>query len=210
MKDRINSARSSPLPKMLNWKGILNFVCLLVVMLSVQCCGGGGSGQTSPPDFNLGLSSGSISVTPGSTSQPVTLTVAGVNGFQGSVVVTVSGLPSGVTSSPASPFNISAGGNQAITFMASSSAAAGSATITFQGTSGPLNHSTSLTLQIVTSANFNLTISPSSISVLPGASSSPMTVSVSPLNGFSGTVSVTIQGLPTGVSTSPAAPFSVN
>jgi phospholipase C len=210
MRDRINSAQSPPLAKRLNWKQILNCVSLLAVMLSVQGCGGGGSGQTSSPDFKLGLSSGSVSVTPGSTSHPVTLSATGLNGFQDSVSVAVSGLPNGVTVSPVSPFNISAGGNQAITFTVSSSAAPGSATITFQGTSGSLAHSASLTLQIVTSANFNLTISPSSILVSPGTSSSPLTVSVSPLNGFSGTVSVTIQGLPTGVSTSPPTPFSVN
>ena len=165
---------------------------------------------TISPNFNLTISPSSISVSPGSTSQAVTLSATGLNGFQGSVTVAVSGLPNGVTTSPASPFNISAGGNQAISFMASSSAAPGNATITFQGTSGSLAHSTSLTLQITASPNFNLTISPSSISVSPGASSSPLTVSVSPVNGFSGTVSVTIQGLPTGVSTSPPTPFSVN
>src|SRR6202162_2235035 len=210
MRNRTTSVRWFSLPKRIDSKRIFSCISLLTLTLSVVNCNSGGAGQTSSPDFNLGMSSNSVSVAPGGASQPVTLSATGLNGFHGSVTVAVSGLPSGVTVSPASPFNISAGGNQAISFMASSSAAPGNATITFQGTSGSLAHSTSLTLQITASPNFNLTISPSSISVSPGASSSPLTVSVSPVNGFSGTVSVTIQGLPTGVSTSPPTPFSVN
>src|ERR1700693_2051099 len=188
MRNRTTSVRWFSLPKRIDSKRIFSCISLLTLTLSVVNCNSGGAGQTSSPDFNLGMSSNSVSVAPGGASQPVTLSATGLNGFHGSVTVAVSGLPSGVTVSPASPFNISALGNQAITFMASSSAATGSATITFQGSSGSLNHSTSLTLQITISPNFNLTISPSSISVSPGSTSQAVTLSATGLNGFQGSV----------------------
>jgi len=39
--------------------------------------------------------------------------------------------------------------------------------------------------------------------------SSPITVSVTPENGFSGTVQVTLAGMPSGIISNPASPFSV-
>ena len=59
-------------------------------------------------------------------------------------------------------------------------------------------------------ADFRLSVSPTSLSVVQGATSSPITVSVVAANGFTGTVSVTISGLPAGATTSSAFPLSVS
>ncbi|MBZ5613433.1 MAG: matrixin family metalloprotease [Acidobacteriia bacterium] len=59
------------------------------------------------------------------------------------------------------------------------------------------------------SLDFSISVSPSSTSVQQGATTGPITVSVSGLNGFAGSVSVAIVGLPQGVTSNPASPFSV-
>jgi phospholipase C len=191
-------------------KPVAAWAFLLAITLAIACCNGGG-GHTQPPsDFSLTLSSGSVSVVPGSASSPVTLTVNPLNGFQANVSFMVTGLPAGVTSAPASPFSVAAGGNQPITFSASAGAATGTFSLTLQGTSGSLAHSIPLTLNVVNSADFNLAIVPSGISVSPGSSSAPLMVSITAVGGFSGTVNVSVGGLPSGITTSPASPFPVN
>ena len=58
-------------------------------------------------------------------------------------------------------------------------------------------------------ADFSLTLSSNSISVVQGATSSAVNVSVNPLNGFSSAVQVSFNSLPAGVTSNPASPFSV-
>jgi phospholipase C len=165
-------------------------------------------------DFSLSMSPSSISVSPGGTSASAILTANSLSGFLGTVSLTISGLPPGVTSSPSSPFNVIARGGYPfltfVTFTASTAVAPGSYSITIQGVSGSIAHSTNLTLNVVNPSDFNLLISPSGISVSPGATSSPLIASVVAIGGFSGAVSVSIGGLPNGVTASPSSPFSVN
>lgn len=58
-------------------------------------------------------------------------------------------------------------------------------------------------------ADFTLNISPSSVTINQGATSSAIQVSVQPTNGFSGAVEVSLSGLPAGVVANPASPFTV-
>lgn len=57
--------------------------------------------------------------------------------------------------------------------------------------------------------DFSLSVSPGSISVEQGATSGAATVAVNPINDFTGSVSIAVEGLPAGVTSSPASPFSV-
>jgi phospholipase C len=197
-------------PNNLSLKQVFGWIFALALgMRLAGCSGGGGSGTPPAPDFSMALQPTSISVLPGNTSAPVTLSVGSLGGFQGSVSVTLSGLPSGVTSSPPSPFTVAAGGNQQVTFTASPLASTGDANITFQGMSGSLGHMAGMILQVLAGPDFSLTEAPSSVSVMPGMTSSPVTVSVGAVNGFQGNVNVAVTGLPAGVTTSPAAPFPV-
>ena len=59
-------------------------------------------------------------------------------------------------------------------------------------------------------ADFSISISPPAISVSQGATSGAVTVSITPQNGFSGTVQVSLAGLPAGVTVNPSSPFLVN
>lgn len=66
--------------------------------------------------------------------------------------VTLSALPSGITSNPASPFSVAAGMSASVVFGAASNAATGNFTISAQGTSGALSHSANLALTVQSGA----------------------------------------------------------
>jgi hypothetical protein len=62
----------------------------------------------------------------------------------------------------------------------------GSYTLTATGTSGSLTHSTALALRISPAQNFNIALSPDSITTNAGMSNSTFTASITGQNGFMG------------------------
>ena len=167
--------------------------------------GGGGDGN-----FNLTVSPITVTATAGSSSAAFTVAATGQNGFSGSARVTLSGLPAGTTTSPASPFSLTAGSSQKVTLSLPASASNGNYTVTATGSSGSLSHSTALTLTINAAPDFSMALSPNAITAAAGTSNSTFTVSITGQNGFNGSALVTLTGLPTGATTSPASPFSVS
>jgi hypothetical protein len=84
-------------------------VITVVTSAAVWGCGGGGAGgagsqpPTPPsPDFSLSISSTNLNVTAGA-SATTSVMVTATNGFTSSVEIGLTGVPSGVTVSPASP-----------------------------------------------------------------------------------------------------------
>jgi glycoprotein endo-alpha-1,2-mannosidase len=57
--------------------------------------------------------------------------------------------------------------------------------------------------------DFTLSVTPGSVSTTVGSTSAPLTLTVNPLNGYTGSVTVAISGAPNGITSSPASPFSV-
>jgi subtilase family serine protease len=165
------------------------------------------TGVSSGPAFGLSPSTLSLSIAPGTTGT-ATITVSPQNGFSGTVNLTASGLPTGVTASfsPAAATTSSA-----LTLTVASSAASGPTTITITGTSGSLTSAVRLTLTVTGPPTFTLTASPASVSVAPGATSTS-SIAVNPLYGFNGTVALKVSGLPTGVTAafSPASTASAS
>jgi len=157
-------------------------------------------------DFAIAIQPGSVGLTQGGVSQPVSVVVTPLNAFSGNVSVSLAGLPSGIAASSGSRFNISAGGQQSITFTAANSASPGTANLMLQATSGSLNHSAGATLQIQAAVqpDFGLAVLPGLVAVTQGQSSRPVSVAVTGLNGFSSDVSVVVSGLPGGVTASPS------
>jgi hypothetical protein len=142
-------------------RGVHNSVFLIsAFVIFLGGCGGGGGGGTQPPplqpDFTIGLSASAVSITQGSSSAPINITVTGLNGFSGSVQVTLSGVPAGVTSNPASPFSVSTGQAVSVVIGASPGAATGQFTMSAQATSGSLSHSAPFSLTIQSTAALNL------------------------------------------------------
>lgn len=104
--------------------------------------------STAPaPDFSMAASPASLSIVQGASGTS-TLTISPQNGFSGSVALSASGLPSGVTASfsPASTT-----GSSTLTLSASATAATGTSTVTITGTSGSLTHTTTLSLAVTAS-----------------------------------------------------------
>src|SRR5260370_347778 len=157
-----------------------------------------------PPtsDFSLSASPTSLTITQGSSGSS-TITVTPLNGFTGSVALKAAGLRNGVTArvSPTSKK-----GKRNLTLAASSTATTGTSTVTITGPSGTLSHTTTVSLTVNAAPNFSLSVLPSSLTVIQGASGTS-TVSVAALNGFTGSVALAASGMPTGV-TAPFTPTS--
>ncbi len=110
--------------------------------------GGNGSGTgtgTTSGDFSLTASPTALVVTAGKPGQPFAVTAAAANGFTGSVNVTLSGLPTGVTATP-STLTLTPGAAQNVTLIAAASTPAAKGTITLTGTSGSLSHTATVAL----------------------------------------------------------------
>jgi subtilase family serine protease len=151
------------------------------------------TGTSGQPSFLLSSSASALSLNRSSTG-PATITVTPENSFSGSVILGVSGLPSGVTAA-FSPTTTSK--TSTVTFAVNSSAAAGTYPLTITGTSGSLSSTTTIALTVVV-PSFSLTSSASSLTV-PRAGSGSITISVAGASGFSGTVGLGVSGLPSGV-----------
>jgi len=158
------------------------------------------------PDFSLTLSPASLTISAGATGTPTNVLATAINSFSGTVAVSISGLPAGVTASPAT-LTLTPGKAQSVTLTAVSTSAAGNVTLTFIATSGSLTHSANLAATISAAPpapDFSLTLSPASLTISAGATGTPTNVLATAINSFSGTVAVSISGLPAGVTTSPA------
>ena len=162
------------------------------------------------PDFTLTLAPQTLSLTAGGAGQ-VTLSSAAINGFSGTIAVAVQGLPTGVTVSPAT-ISLTSTNPVTITLTAAEDAPATTTPVqvSFIGTSGSLSHTATLQLTVTAtppppgSPDFALSVAPQTLSLTAGASGGQVTLSSLALNGFSGTIAVAVQGLPTGVTVSPA------
>ena len=148
------------------------------------------------PDFSLAASPASQTVSAGgSTSYTVTISPTG--GFTGQVSLSVSGLPSGASGS-FTPNPATTSSTLALT--TSASTPDGTYALTIAGVSGgSLTHTTTVSLVVNTPPDFTLSASPSSLSVAPGGSTS-YTVAINPTGGFTGQVSLSVSGLPSGAS----------
>jgi polygalacturonase len=146
------------------------------------------------PDFSISASPASQTVTQGSGTS-YTATVSALNGFTGTVSLSVSGLPTGASGS-FNPTSVAGSGSSTLSVTTATSTPAGTYTLTITGTSGSLTHSTTVTLVVNgPTPDFTVSASPSSQTVTHG-SSTTYTVTVGALNGFTGSVSLSVSGLP--------------
>lgn len=135
-------------------------------------CGGGGN-----PDFSLSANPASLSVAQGASGTS-TITITPINGFNGSVNLSASGLPTGVTAgfspNPATT-------TSTLTLTVGSGAATGTSTITITGVSGTLSHTTTVSLTVTASGPI-VSLTPTSLTwgkILVGVKSGAKKVTVS-------------------------------
>ena len=117
----------------------------------------GNTSCTAPaaPSFSLTGSPATHTVTAG-TGTTYTLSSTANNGFTGSVALTLSGMPTGVTGS-FSPASITGTGSSTLTISTTPATAAGTYTLTVTGTSGSLVQTANLTL-VVNASTGSVTI----------------------------------------------------
>lgn len=102
--------------------------------------------QGATPDFSIAASPASQTVTRGS-STTYNVTVGALNGFTGTVGLSVSGLPSRTTAT-FNPSSIAGSGSSTLTITTTNRTPAGTKTLTITGTSGSLSHSTQVALVV--------------------------------------------------------------
>jgi DNA primase len=141
------------------------------------------------PDFSVAVTPSSQVVAPGgSTSYAVSTDRKG--GFVDPVTLTVTGLPSGATGTFApNPTT----GSSTLSVTTNAATPIGVYTLTITGVAGSLTRTSTTTLT-VSLPDFALSATPSSRTVTPGSPTS-YSVTIAPLSGFSGQVTLSVSGL---------------
>jgi hypothetical protein len=177
----------------------------LILPLIVCGCSVTSSNPTNSPSFAVVAAPTSLALQSGGSPRSLTVTVSPVNGFSSPVTVAVSGLPSGVTAAPAT-LSVAPGQLGQFQLSASTSASTAPASITVTGTAGSMSRSATAALSVTAGAtpDFSLSSAPGSLSLQAGGSSRSLSVTVSPTNGFTDAVTLSLTGLPAGVTATPA------
>src|SRR6201994_8625 len=189
----------------------LSLICLLSLCFIALFSGCGSTttsgGTTDNGTFVLGAQS-SVTIAQGQ-NRTFTVTPSSANGFTGSIQVSMSGLPTGVTAAPANA-TVKTGSSTTFTLTAASDATVGTTTMKVYGASGTLSANIPIAVTVTATTvappetkDFTLTASPATVTMAPGATAQ-VTLNSAALNGFSGTIAVAVSGLPTGVTVSPS------
>jgi hypothetical protein len=186
--------------------GVVSSLATGLLAVGLASCGGSGSSGsgsngTAPA---LTLSPSSIKLTAGGGGQQISLLLTAA-GSTSAATVTVSGLPTGVSISP-STLSLTPGTALPVTLTAAASAATSTATLSFSTTVGGQAVSTQGSLSVqAAAADFSLGVTPASVSLPSNGTASTVSVLATAVNGFSGSVSVALSGLPPGVTAQPAS-----
>ena len=152
------------------------------------------------PNFTISASPASLSVGQGNQGTS-TITTAVSGGFNSSINLSASGVPSGTTVS-FNPQTIPApgSGTSTMTITVGSSTPTGTYPITVTGNGGGIQQSTTVTLT-VTQPTYTISASPASLSVVPGnQGTSTITAAIS--GGFNSSISLSASGMPSGTTVS--------
>jgi hypothetical protein len=162
-------------------------------------------GSAPAPDFTIGATPASQTVVQGAATN-YSVSVGALNGFNSSVVLSVSGLPAGATPTFTPP-SITGSGSSNLNVTTLGSTPAGTYTLTITGTSGS-SHSTTVTLVVQASGppppapDFSLTANPPTSQTISARQSATYTITVNQLNGFNSAVTFSVSGLPSRTSAS--------
>ena len=157
-----------------------------------------------PPDFSLSVVPASLTLQAGGSAQPFTVSATALNGFTGTIDVTLSGLPNGVAAAPAT-FTLTPGTPQQISLNAGSTTPGGSSTLTVSAVSGSISHSAPLQITVQPVApDFSLSLSPATISLTVGGAAQQVSITANAVGAFNSPVNITLTGLPAGVTATPS------
>ena len=122
----------------------------VTLLAAIMILGGCGASNSVPPppsaDFTLAVSPPSLFVPVGTGSGSLQISIQPLNGFNQATTVSLSGLPAGVTTSPASPFTVNPGAQQNVVLTASAGLQPGIQSVSVDATAGALSHSSAVDL----------------------------------------------------------------
>lgn len=150
------------------------------------------------PDFTIAVEPASRTVVQGQVTD-YQVTVSAVYEFAGEVGFKVEGLPTGAAAE-FQPNTIQGGGESKCSITTAENTPVGTYTLTVTGTSGQISHSAEVKLEIEEippEPDFTLSAFPTGRTILRGESAE-YTLKVTGLNDFSGQVTLSTNGLPTG------------
>ena len=154
------------------------------------------------PDFTLGLTPVNLSLTQGASAD-LSVNLERLGGFTSPVQISVNGLPSGVTATPATLTLSSNTSSAVLTLTASGTAVVGLSSLTFSVSGGGITKNTALALTTKKpDPDFSFTVSASSSSVVQGAGAM-LTMKVTKLAGFSDAVQFDLKDPPSGLTATP-------
>jgi len=155
-----------------------------------------------PPALTVTAASTLASVAQGSAITDV-MTIAGNSSYTGAVTLSVSGLPAGVKAAwSSSPFALIGGsGTSTLTLQAASTATVGSTTITVTASGDGVTATRQITLQVTQPPGLQLSLSAPALTMTHTGSGS-VTMTLTELGGINVPTSLTITGLPAGVTSS--------
>jgi cellulose 1,4-beta-cellobiosidase len=156
---------------------------------------------TAEPNFTISASPAAVSV-PAATSGTTSISIGYVGGLTGSVSLSASNLPSGVSAN-FSPNSVNSTGSVSVSFFVQSGTAAGTSNVTITGTNGTISHSVTVALTIPGTSSPSFTIAPATTALtVTRGSSIADTITVAGAGGFAGSVTLAVSGLPAGVTAS--------
>jgi hypothetical protein len=141
------------------------------------------------PDFSLSATPPSQAIVTGA-SATFTVGVTPGAGFAAAVAFSITGLPTGATAS-FSPTTVLTSGSTSLKVTTNASTPPGNYLLAITGSTGSLSHTINVTLAV--NGDFSIAVAPSSLTVA-GGKNGTYTVTVGP--GFTGTVTLSVQGLP--------------
>lgn len=131
------------------------------------------------------------------TSFGVTLTP--VNGFDSNVTMGMSGLPPGATASWSPAVVPGGSGATTLTIVTTTATPAGTYTVSLMGKAGPLSHMTTVTVIVSPPVgDFTGALTPPNSQTVEAGSTTTFGLTLIPLGGFTGNVSLSVSGLPPG------------
>jgi len=150
------------------------------------------------PDFTVSVNPDRLDVIQG-RSGTTTLTITPVNGFRGTVSLSVLDPPDGITVSfNPSSLNVPGQTKSAVTVEVGTSVRQGTYTLTFQASSGSIQRTATLNLTVQAPPDFTVSLDPDRLEVIQG-NSGTTTLIITPRNGFRGTVSLSVLDPPDGI-----------
>jgi subtilase family serine protease len=147
------------------------------------------------PSFGLTPAVSSLNLLVGGSPVATTVSISNPVGIYGSIALSVSGLPGGVTAVLGTP---NATTSSYLTFTAGAALVPGTYPVTVTGTSFNISASTTVTL-VVPNPSFSLSASVSNPTLLVGGANVASTITVGTPVGLAAKVALAVSGLPSGV-----------